>query len=74
MKQQLTTNSQSIKPRIASPRAVAQMTGLSRTTLWRLARIGQLPKPFQISAGRVGYLIEDVERWIAEKRKGQKRF
>ena len=71
MKQEQRTNGQSIEPRIASPRGVAQMTGLSRTTIWRLGRAGQFPKPFQISAGRAGYLIEDVERWIAEKRKGQ---
>jgi len=62
------TARQSSQPRIASPRAVVEMTGLSRTTLWRLGRCGEFPTPIRISAGRVGYLIEDVEAWIAEKK------
>jgi predicted DNA-binding transcriptional regulator AlpA len=68
MKPHEPTVRQSIKPRIASPRAVVEMTGLSRTTLWRLGRAGEFPTPIRISAGRVGYLIEDVEAWIAEKK------
>jgi prophage regulatory protein len=57
-----------VKPRIASPRVVAEMTGLSRTTIWRLGRTGEFPRPIQISAGRVGFLIDEIESWIAEKR------
>jgi prophage regulatory protein len=57
------------EPRIVSPRAATEMTGLSRTTIWRLRRAGQFPKPIQISAGRVGFLIEEIESWIAQKRR-----
>jgi len=59
---------QSIKPRILSPRAVSELTGLSRTTIWRQGRSGEFPRPVQVSPGRVGFLVEEVEAWIAGKR------
>lgn len=49
------------------PSAVARLTGLSRTTLWRMSRTGDFPKPIPLSKGRVGYSADSVNAWVAEK-------
>ena len=36
---------------------------VSRTTLWRMWRKGNFPKPIQISPGRVGWLESEVNEW-----------
>ena len=54
--------------RLLSMRQVEQITGLSRTTLWRLAQAGQFPKAVQISAGRTAFFVEDIENWLTSKR------
>ena len=43
------------------------ITGLSRTTQWRLAREGKFPKAIAISPGRVAYVTEELDQWIAER-------
>src|SRR5438045_835999 len=45
-------------------REVLQTTGLSRTTIWRMARIGMFPRPYRISPGAVGWDSTDIEAWI----------
>lgn len=49
---------------------VAQVTGLSRTTRWRLERAGKFPRRRRISANAVAWLQSEVEAWIAEKTDG----
>jgi predicted DNA-binding transcriptional regulator AlpA len=46
---------------------VAALTGLSRTTIWRLERAGQFPKRLQLSRNRVGWLETDLEQWIESR-------
>lgn len=43
------------------------VTGLSRTTIWRMERAGTFPKPYQITPGRRAFLKSEVDKWIAEK-------
>jgi prophage regulatory protein len=50
---------------VLSVRDVVRETTLSRTTVWRMVRRGEFPRPVQLSPGRVGFLREDVERWRA---------
>ena len=40
---------------------------LSRTTIWRLERQGEFPRRMRISTNRVGWLLSDVEEWIASR-------
>ena len=40
---------------------------LSRTTIWRLERQGEFPRRMRISRNRVGWLLSDVEEWIASR-------
>lgn len=46
---------------------VMQMTGMSRSTLWRAYRHGDFPSPIQITDKSVGWRLSDVQRWIADR-------
>ena len=46
---------------------VARMTGLSRTTRWRLERRGEFPRRRQISRNAVAWLLSEIRDWQAEK-------
>ncbi|MES3093947.1 helix-turn-helix transcriptional regulator [Sphingomonas aerolata] len=50
---------------IISVEEVVKMTGLSRTTIWRKRRKGTFPCSVQISEGRVGFRISDLDAWMA---------
>jgi len=49
---------------IARPRDLPALTGLSRTTIWRLERSGDFPKRIRLSAGAVGYKMADIQTWL----------
>ena len=40
------------------------ITGMSRTTRWRLRKDGRFPRPYSISKNRIAYLKSDIQRWI----------
>ena len=42
---------------------VAALTGLSKTTRWRLERLGAFPKRRQLSMKAVGWLASEIEDW-----------
>jgi len=46
---------------------IKQLTGFSRTTLWRLERSGCFPTHINVSPKRVGWSIESVRRWANSK-------
>ena len=50
--------------RFLREREIRSMTGLSRTTRWRLERVGQFPRRRQISPGAVGWLESEVLAWM----------
>lgn len=50
---------------------VTNLIGVSRTTLWRLVRAGAFPRPHVLSTNRVGFLVADVDAWIASRRPRQ---
>tara|TARA_B100000676_G_C18069575_1_gene843371 strand:- start:1238 stop:1474 length:237 start_codon:yes stop_codon:yes gene_type:complete len=50
-------------PRIMSVDAAAHYTSLSKSTLHRLTDAGQL-RTVRISEGRIGYLREELDRYI----------
>ena len=55
------------KPLIHRKKGVIALTGLSATTLWRLTRRGEFPKPIRLSAGAVGWLDSEIQDWLAER-------
>ncbi len=46
---------------------VRHITGLSRTTRWRLQRDGKFPRRRQISTNAVGWLASEINVWMAEQ-------
>jgi prophage regulatory protein len=43
------------------------MTGLSRSTIWRLERAKTFPRHVRLSANTVAWLEDDVKDWIRQK-------
>ena len=56
--------------KIIHPRDLPSLTGLSRTTIWRLMRAGKFPKSFHLSSGRVGWKMSDVTDWMSSLQQG----
>ena len=52
---------------IIRPRDLPQLTGLSRTTIWRLEKIGDFVPKIRLTQNSVGYRRADIERWIEER-------
>jgi predicted DNA-binding transcriptional regulator AlpA len=44
-----------------------QVTGLSRTTWWRLERQGVAPKRRQLSANSTGWLLSEITAWMQSR-------
>jgi len=53
--------------RIIRAREVQDMTGLSRTTLWRMENNGSFPRRVSLGVGSVGWKLSEVKRWISER-------
>ncbi len=46
---------------------VLARVGLSRSTLWRLIKAGQFPKPIKLGGRAVGWIEEEIDEWIASR-------
>jgi prophage regulatory protein len=47
------------------------LTGLSRSTRWRLERQGKFPRRRRLSPNGIGWLLSDVEAWQASRSHAQ---
>jgi prophage regulatory protein len=54
--------------RILRPREVTEVTGLSRTTIWRGVIAGTFPKPVRLTPSTIGWCQTDVSNWLAGRR------
>ena len=43
---------------------VTELTGLSRSTIWRKEREGKFPTRKQLGLNSVGWLESDIQRWV----------
>jgi len=43
------------------------MTGISRTTAWRMEKECKFPKRRKVSDGLVGWLESELDEWIANR-------
>ncbi len=50
--------------RFIRDRECKKISGLSRTTRWRLEREGKFPKRRQISPNGVGWLLSEIQSWL----------
>jgi len=46
---------------------VAEILGVSTTTIWRLEKAGEFPVRRRISSNAVGYLASEIEAWIESR-------
>ena len=44
-----------------------QMTGISRSTAWRMEQKGEFPKRRKVSDGLVGWFESEINDWIASR-------
>lgn len=52
-----------MKPLYLELEAVASVVALAATTIQRLVREGDFPKPRQLSGRRVAWLVRELEEW-----------
>jgi prophage regulatory protein len=56
-----------ITDRIIREPECKRLTGLSRSTRWRLERAGDFPKRRRISAGCSGWLASELAAWVTRR-------
>lgn len=52
------------KQRILRLPEVLQMTGLSRSQIYRMVADGRFPRPIRLSEQAVGWREEDIQAWM----------
>jgi excisionase family DNA binding protein len=50
---------------LVSVREACATLAVSRTTLWRLVNDGRVPRPVQVSPGRVAFRAEELQAFVA---------
>lgn len=55
-------------PRIITKRELRQMVPYTPQHILRLEKLGRFPKRIRFGERRVGWLLSDVEAWIAARR------
>ena len=53
--------------RILRARAVAELTGLARPTIYAYMKRGDFPQSVRLGPGTVGWRQSDVDAWIEER-------
>jgi len=53
--------------RIIRSKEVQELTGLSRTTIWRLERSGKFPARVPLSSSIVGWRSSEITHWITTR-------
>lgn len=56
-------------PRILRIRTVVQITGLPRSTIYRLMSQCMFPKNIKLSTVAVGWDMADIELWLSERKR-----
>jgi len=59
--------------RIIRKPELMQKVGLSDSTIWRMEKKGDFPKRLQIGGNAVGWLSDEIDRWLASKAEQRKR-
>lgn len=53
--------------RILRKRTLLERIPFSGTTLWRLIKAGQFPRPIQLGPQCVGWIESEVDAWLADR-------
>lgn len=61
------SDSVSTPDRIIRANEVQEMTGLSRTTLWRMENKDEFPRRVSLGGNTVGWKLREVQDWISNR-------
>lgn len=53
--------------RIMRPKEVVGLTGLSRTTIWRMEKTGKFPSRVSLGIGSVGWRFSEISAWMQDR-------
>ena len=56
-----------VDDRIVRPSEARRILGISKATLWRMTKRGELPRPMRISRGAVGWRSSTIEAFIDQR-------
>jgi len=56
-----------------SENEIAELTGLSRPTVWRMKKRGEFPQSVKISQGRIAYPADAIHEWAESLRSNTER-
>jgi len=68
-----TQNETTVRPetnlpeRIVRTKELLELTGLSRTTIWRMEKAGTFPKRVSLGEASVGWRFSEVSEWMKNK-------
>lgn len=54
------------RPLILRPDRAAEMLGISRQLLWKLAKRGLIAQPVKVSENATGWLLSDLQTYVAK--------
>lgn len=54
--------------RVISLAELQGLVPLSRSQIWRLEQQGEFPRRIRIGRRRIGYLVSDIDDWLASRR------
>ena len=60
------TPSKDLAERILRIQEVIEMTGLSRTTIWRMERKEEFPARVQLGISSVGWRLSEIQEWVGK--------
>lgn len=58
-------------PRMIGAREIEAITGLSRTTIWRLVKSGKFPPPVELSKQKRAWPETELRKWNDEVQRGR---
>lgn len=53
---------------------VIQMTGMSRSLVYQCSKDGKFPKPIKLSERASGWILSEVEEWIASRMAASRKY
>lgn len=56
---------------IIRPDQLAEKLQISKPTLWRMEKRGELPPKVKISSRACGWMSEDIDAWLESRKNGE---
>jgi prophage regulatory protein len=56
-----------VTERIVREKERREITGVARTTAWELERRGDFPRRVELTGGRVGWRLTELQKWVKSR-------